>query len=435
MIIFLTLLYVGVLAILVKLKVIQWTLFWKLSPLLWMLFLFLVLFLPMQWGAPSGEVRVFNYVVEIVPNVSGEVIEVPAEGMGSVKKGDVLFQIDPSPFEAEVDRLEAALQEAKQTAKTLPVELDAAKAAVAEAESALVEAKQRAKQLDQELIAAKAGVESSEAQLLLAETRYRRQKSLLEKNAASKDDVDAAERNLAAAQATADQATALLASAKLVVDSQVDGVNTGVIQAERSLDAARAAESKAQLALESQVNGVNTTVAQIEAQLRAARLDLQWSTVRAPSDGTVTNVSLQPGQRVANLPLRSWMAFLDTSRNRIGFFLPQYAMRHIQPGMPAELTLKLHPGKTFQATVSAVAPVNASGQVQPSGQLPTLLPPSADEQRLLCILEIDDERIDRRTLPGGAVGTATVYTEKARVTHIIRRIMIRMEAWKHYVIP
>ncbi len=435
MIIFLTLLYVGILATLVKLKVIQWTLFWKISPLLWMLILFLVLFLPMQWGAPSGEVRVFNYVVEIVPNVSGEVIKVSARGMGSVKKGDVLFRIDPSPFEAEVERLEAALQEAKQTAKTLPVDLEAAQASVAQAEVALVEAKQRAKKLDQDLAAAKAGVENSEAQVLLAETRYTRQKSLFEKAATSKDAFDAAERNLTAANAARDQSTALLESAQLAVDSQVDGVNTGIIQAERSLDAARAAESKAQLRLDSQVNGVNTTVAQLEAELKSARLNLQWSTVRAPSDGTVTDVSLQPGQRVANLPLRSWMAFLDTTRNRIGLFLPQYAMRHVQQGMPAELTLKLHPGKTFNATVGAIAPVNASGQVQPSGQLPTFLPPSAAEQRLLCILEIDDERIDRQSLPGGSIGTATVYTEKARATHIIRRIMIRMEAWKNYVIP
>jgi len=79
MIVFLTLCYVGVLFLLLKLKVIKLTLWWKISPVVWMLLLFVVLFIPMQWGAPSGAITQYQTVVEIVPNVSGEVIEVPAK--------------------------------------------------------------------------------------------------------------------------------------------------------------------------------------------------------------------------------------------------------------------------------------------------------------------------------------------------------------------
>ena len=80
MILFLTLIYVALLSILVKLNVVRFNLFWKLSPLLWMVMLLVVLFIPMQWGAPSGAVNVYRMVVEIVPNVSGEVVEVNAQG-------------------------------------------------------------------------------------------------------------------------------------------------------------------------------------------------------------------------------------------------------------------------------------------------------------------------------------------------------------------
>jgi len=80
LIVFLTLCYVAVLVLLIKLKVIRLTLWWKLSPAVWMLLLFIVLFIPMQWGAPSGNVTQYQFVVEIVHNVSGTIIEVPIEG-------------------------------------------------------------------------------------------------------------------------------------------------------------------------------------------------------------------------------------------------------------------------------------------------------------------------------------------------------------------
>ncbi len=130
MIVFLTLCYVGILAILVKLKVIKLTLWWKISPAVWFVLLLVVLFIPMLWGAPAGTVTAFQYVVEIVPNVSGEVIEVPAKPLTPMKKGDVLFKIDPRPFQYRIDRLKAGLTEAEQAIPQLKTSLDSAKAAV-----------------------------------------------------------------------------------------------------------------------------------------------------------------------------------------------------------------------------------------------------------------------------------------------------------------
>jgi multidrug resistance efflux pump len=58
--------------------------------------------------APSShDVRVLNYVVQVVPRVSGRVTEVPVSPNVPVKKGDVLFRIDPTPFEAQVRALES----------------------------------------------------------------------------------------------------------------------------------------------------------------------------------------------------------------------------------------------------------------------------------------------------------------------------------------
>ena len=114
MIVFMTLAYVVVLFALVKFKVIKLNLFWKMSPALWMLLLFVVLFIPLQWGAPSGKVNVYNNVIEIVPNVSGEVVEVPVEGLVDVKKDDLLFKIDPEPFQIALKNAQVALADARQ---------------------------------------------------------------------------------------------------------------------------------------------------------------------------------------------------------------------------------------------------------------------------------------------------------------------------------
>src|SRR6476659_7824895 len=64
--------------------------------------------------APSShDVRVVNYNVQVIPQVVGRVIEVPVEANRPVKKGDVLFKIDPVPFEDAVKRLEAKVLQAK----------------------------------------------------------------------------------------------------------------------------------------------------------------------------------------------------------------------------------------------------------------------------------------------------------------------------------
>ncbi len=70
----------------------------------------LILFLNIV-APSSADVRVINYVVQVVPRVAGRVIEVPVEANRPVKKGDVLFRIDPVPFQQELRALEAKLPE------------------------------------------------------------------------------------------------------------------------------------------------------------------------------------------------------------------------------------------------------------------------------------------------------------------------------------
>ena len=75
--------------------------------------------------APTTEDgRVFQYVIPIVPNVSGQVIEVPVEPVVHIDEGDVLFKIDPFPYEAAVDRLLASVEQARAQRRLAQIEVD-----------------------------------------------------------------------------------------------------------------------------------------------------------------------------------------------------------------------------------------------------------------------------------------------------------------------
>lgn len=109
MIVFMTLCYVAILAVLVKLKILPNSMLTWLSTAAWIVLLFVALFIPMQWGAPAGPAKAYTYTVQIVPNVAGPVAEVPVEGNTPLKQGDVLFTIDPTTYQASVDSIQAQL--------------------------------------------------------------------------------------------------------------------------------------------------------------------------------------------------------------------------------------------------------------------------------------------------------------------------------------
>jgi RND family efflux transporter MFP subunit len=103
-------LYITLLFSLVWLGAIRLNAFWKASPLIVLLLLNVLLFIPMGWGAPQGSAIVYRNAVAIVPNVSGEVVEVPVMPNKPVKQGDVLFRIDRTPFDAQVRGIDAQLK-------------------------------------------------------------------------------------------------------------------------------------------------------------------------------------------------------------------------------------------------------------------------------------------------------------------------------------
>src|ERR1700712_1925599 len=102
--------YLVLLFAIVRLGIVSFNLFWKSSPFIVLLLLNLLLFIPMGWGAPQGSALVVRNAVSIVPSVAGEVTEVPVQANTALKAGDVLFKIDPVPYQAQVSAIEAQLK-------------------------------------------------------------------------------------------------------------------------------------------------------------------------------------------------------------------------------------------------------------------------------------------------------------------------------------
>jgi multidrug resistance efflux pump len=364
--------YLVILFLLVHFKIVRFNLFWKCSPAIVLIMLTVGLFIPMGWGAPAGQALVVRNSVGIVPNVGGEVIDVPVEANKPLKAGDVLFRIDPAPYQFKVRELEAELVAAQRKAEQLKTEVDATKADVATLTSQLGFATQR------------------------------------------RDDIAKLEKNNTASEFRLQDE-----------QKQVDSL-TG------QLAAAKAHETSAELALSAEIDGVNTEVARVTAELDDARWNLDQTTVRAPSDGYVTNLALRKGARVSKLPLSPVMAFIDVSDTLVGVEIAQINARYVAPGQKVEATFKFLPGSILTGKVTEVLQAISTGQVQTSGLAAT--PHALQSAPFVARIKLDDGEV-ARTLPAGAVGSAAIFTEHVKPSHIIRRVLLRQTAILNYVVP
>jgi len=186
---------------------------------------------------------------------------------------------------------------------------------------------------------------------------------------------------------------------------------------EAALEQAQSNEIKAKLAYESEIDGINTKVAQLQAQLKEAEYNLDQTTVVAPADGYTTGVTLRPDQ------------------TKMAVWINQIFIRYVKPGLPAEVVLQLYPGKTLKATVDSIVLMSAEGQLNPSGEVPEQPGTQRPPGQYAVILKTQNAADLPLGIPGGAIGTAAIYTESARATQVIRKVMVRMQAWMNYIIP
>ena len=87
----------------------------------------------------SSDARLFRFIVPIVPNVNGQVVDVPIQGRQTLSKGDVLFRIDPAPYEYGVRQLEAQVARFEAERRLAKINVDRARKLVATQAAAQVD--------------------------------------------------------------------------------------------------------------------------------------------------------------------------------------------------------------------------------------------------------------------------------------------------------
>ena len=129
-----------------------------------------ILFTWLTVAPTSKDGRVFQFVIPIVPEVSGHVVEVPAKPLVAMEKGDVLFKIDPLPYQAAVDRLTATIEQTQAQKRLAQLEVDRNRILVQRSAGSQRDLDRSRAELD----GATAAVESLEAQLADAQWKLDR---------------------------------------------------------------------------------------------------------------------------------------------------------------------------------------------------------------------------------------------------------------------
>ncbi len=361
-----------------------------------------ILILLLNIFAPSStDVRVFKYTVPIVSQVRGRVIEVPVEeGNRPVKKGEVLFKIDPEPYRLAVNQLEAQLASAIASQKEQEESLKGARGKVAEARGAIDQATARTGEVS--------------ARLELARKRVEQNRELVATGAGSKFDLDQAETNLKE------------------IEGQLAGARSGEAQARAAEVQARAGEQQTVQKLGAKVNGEFAQVAQVRAQLENARWELDQTVTRSPCDCHVINLQLRAGGFVAGVPFNAVMTLVEAEGQVVALF-NQNELHQVAPGNEAEFTLYTNPGRIIKGKVDSVIWAQGQGQLPPSGTLPMMGVLTQPPGRFAVKFDIADK--DKEVfMAAGAAGNAAIYTEHLAAIHIIRKVVLRVGSYINYLI-
>jgi len=324
------------------------------------------------YAPSSSDVRVIKYVVQIVPQVRGQVTEVPVEGNQPVKKGDVLFKIDPTPFQIQVDTLSASLAATEGSVK----------------------------QLNEQLRAAQGKTETDRAKLELQRMRVTQNRDLVSNGAGDKFTLEQAESNVKELQA--------------------------------QLNADIAAEAQVRARLGATVGDDQAEVAQIKSQLANAKWELSQTVFTAPADGTVINLQLRPGQMATALGMLPVMTFVEDEYQVLALF-NQNELHEVQPGDEAEIALETYPGRIIKAKVNSIVWAQGQGQIPMSSTIPLTgfqaLPPG----RFAVRLDIAPKDHDV-FLAAGAAGHGAIYTQSFHHIQILRKVLLRINSYVNWLV-
>lgn len=301
----------------------------------------------------TNDAYVRAELTRLSSRVSGEVLTVAVTDFQHVKAGDLLIQIDPADYDAQVAQSEAAVAAAQAVLDNLANQIELQYATIAQAEASRL---------------------AAEALEVEAKQERDRQQSLTQTESGTRQRLEQAVAGLAKAQADVRASRAVIAAQQHQLE---------VLQGTRKQRAADLDATKATLA--------------------SVKLKLGYTRITAPFDGVVGERQVQPGDYVnigTNLinvvPLPKVYVIANYKETQL---------THVAPGQPVEITVDSFPRERLRGRVERIAPA--------TGAQVALLPPDNATgnftkvvQRIPVRIQFDDNQpLLARLVPGMSVVT------------------------------
>jgi membrane fusion protein, multidrug efflux system len=292
--------------------------------------------------------------IGFAPEVEGRLVKLMVQDNQVVHKGQLLFEIDPRPYEYALAQAEAggAMLEGQINDERRHIAMQ--NSAVGAAHAGILGSQSGISAAQASDLAAQAAVEhavaaqtSAAAQLNFAQNDYDRISPLLAKHYVTTQQVDQAQTALRVAQEASHETASQLLQAKAQESMALAARQT----ATAGLQASQSKLGEAQHT----VDTLETLEAQRPnqaAKVQQARLNLNWCQGRAPFDGYVTNMNISQGAYAH--PGTPLFTLIDTNTWWVLANYRESRLQFIHPGMHVEVFLMEHPGQRFNGVVDSV---------------------------------------------------------------------------------
>lgn len=302
----------------------------------------------------TDDANVWANYIELAPEVSGRLTELPIKDNAYVKKGDLLFVIDPRPYQyalqqalADQELLEQQIIDEKRKIAAQNSAVRAAGAAVYVSRTGIQTASSSIDLARAAVARAEAAKAAAEARLKFATNDLNRIQPLLQKQFVTVTQVDQANTAERVAQGSYDESAAALAQAQA-------SLQQAVLQHEQAGNTA--VESQARLGqAEHTVDRVETLLAQRPAKaakVDSARLDLERTRVLAPFDAYVTSMNISEGAYAK--PGSPLFTLIDTRNWYVIANYRESKLKNIRIGTPVDVYVMGHPDQKFNGRVESI---------------------------------------------------------------------------------
>jgi membrane fusion protein, multidrug efflux system len=322
----------------------------------------------------TNDAYVRGDLTPLSTKVPGLVREVKVNDYQQVHKGEVLVQLDDDDYQAQVAQAVAGVEAAKAALENNRRQRELEDAKIERAVDGVDEAKSQ-------ITAAQAGKDAIQAEVTRARAERARQEALLKTNSTTQQVVE---------KAVADEGNFSAQYASREAD--LEEART----AQRSSEAAAEAERRSKAVLESQYSQLVADLHAKQASLQVAQVDLGYTRIVAPADGTVGEREVRTGQLVS--PGTQVMTFVEKTRWVAANFR-ETQLTNVKVGDPAEVRIDVYPGKVIKGRVLEIAPA--------SGSQFALLPPDNATgnftkvvQRVPVKIALEDSALTSQLRPG-----------------------------------